>query len=253
MNEQLSTIMNKVWANVKLAGSIEDVGLESMVNERIIDYFMVGPSYYYIFDMKNRCFSFMHPDITKVLGFDHTITLDEFLSRIHPEDQRIMVNYENTIIHFFKNLPNDKITKYKFSYDYRILNDAGKYVRLYQQVAVLQYDEAKNSLHTLGIHTDISHLKTSNHSVLSFIGLAGEPSFYNVKVDEVCTPSKGIFTKREKEIVRQMISGRQTAEIANNLYISKHTVDTHRKNILNKTNTHSAVELAAMVVSSGLL
>ena len=52
-----------------------------------------------------------------------------------------------------------------------------------------------------------------------------------------------ILTPREIEIVRLICEELTTAEIADKLFISPRTVDTHRKNILEKTNSRSIVSL----------
>ncbi|MCB0540452.1 MAG: response regulator transcription factor [Bacteroidetes bacterium] len=43
-----------------------------------------------------------------------------------------------------------------------------------------------------------------------------------------------MITKREKEIIREVAEGLSTKEIADKLYISERTVETHRKNIIDK-------------------
>ena len=45
-----------------------------------------------------------------------------------------------------------------------------------------------------------------------------------------------ILSKREKEILRLIAKGRSSLEISQELFISKYTVDTHRKNIHKKLN-----------------
>ena len=42
------------------------------------------------------------------------------------------------------------------------------------------------------------------------------------------------FTKREMEIIKEMANGLTSDEISSKLFISKNTVDTHRKNIYRK-------------------
>jgi len=44
-----------------------------------------------------------------------------------------------------------------------------------------------------------------------------------------------LLTKREMEILKLIALGLESKEIAQELFISKHTVDTHRKNIYRKT------------------
>ncbi len=51
------------------------------------------------------------------------------------------------------------------------------------------------------------------------------------------------LTDREIEIIRMIEKDLTTREIAEKLFISERTVETHRKNILHKTNTTSVVGL----------
>jgi DNA-binding NarL/FixJ family response regulator len=55
--------------------------------------------------------------------------------------------------------------------------------------------------------------------------------------------SKKAFSKRELEILENLISGKTSEEIAKELFISKYTVDKHRSNMLKKTGTKNTTEL----------
>ncbi len=59
--------------------------------------------------------------------------------------------------------------------------------------------------------------------------------------------------EREKEIVRLIARGLSTKEIANELYLSVHTVATHRKNIISKLGIHSASGLTIFAILHGLI
>jgi DNA-binding NarL/FixJ family response regulator len=87
--------------------------------------------------------------------------------------------------------------------------------------------------------------------ILSLIGYEGEPSYIDISgVEQVHTPSN-FLTNREREIIILMIDGKVTKEIADTLGISKLTVDKYRKLLLQKTNTHTAVELSAKAIRMG--
>lgn len=62
-----------------------------------------------------------------------------------------------------------------------------------------------------------------------------------------------ILTAREKQIVKLMIDGFTNKEISNALFISESTVETHRKNIYRKTETHSFPKLIQVVANLNLL
>lgn len=62
-----------------------------------------------------------------------------------------------------------------------------------------------------------------------------------------------LLTDREREILK-LISGELTnREIAERLFISERTVETHRKNILRKTGTHNLVGLIKYAYANNLI
>lgn len=61
------------------------------------------------------------------------------------------------------------------------------------------------------------------------------------------------ISPREIEIVQLLAKGFASKQIAATLYISKHTVDTHRRNLLRKTNTKNTLELTVACLRAGLI
>lgn len=58
------------------------------------------------------------------------------------------------------------------------------------------------------------------------------------------------LSNREAEILEKLCEGMSSPQIAHTLFISVHTVQTHRKNILRKLGVHSMV-LAARLYTQG--
>ena len=246
--------IQNVWRKISKTDANVDFNFEIALNRKAFDFFNVGNFYFYLFDVGNAKFKYVSPQTAEILGYSsETLNVEFFMSKIHPDDRPTFLNNENQVAVFFKQLPNDKIPKYKVVYDYRVKNSSGVYIRILQQVVTVDYDIDNNILMTLGVHTDISFLKKNNVSSLSFIGLDGEPSFTDVDIFQKYPAAKEVLTKREKEIVSHMIAGETTQQIAKKLFLSKHTVDAHRRNILAKTNTRNTVELAIKVMSEQLL
>ncbi|OYQ45127.1 hypothetical protein CHX27_06770 [Flavobacterium aurantiibacter] len=126
------------------------------------------------------------------------------------------------------------------------------------QTVTIQSDDSGAVIRVIGVQTDISHLKTNNQpSGLSFIGLDGEKSYYNVPVNEIITVEINEntinLTSREKEVLRKIVEGKTSSQIADSLFISIHTVNSHRKKILQKTNSKSISELIIKVLNYNLL
>jgi DNA-binding NarL/FixJ family response regulator len=63
--------------------------------------------------------------------------------------------------------------------------------------------------------------------------------------------SRGI-SSREREILQLLAEGRSSKEMAESLYVSVKTIETHRKQIMNKLNLHSVAELTKYAVREGV-
>jgi len=70
---------------------------------------------------------------------------------------------------------------------------------------------------------------------------------------EANTPVQPALTRREMEILRLMAEGLTTGEMAEKLFTSKRTIETHRQNILEKTQTKNTAALIRMAMTQGLL
>ncbi len=75
-------------------------------------------------------------------------------------------------------------------------------------------------------------------------------TFFDDAITTLDTTSKEeiILSSREKEILRLIGEGKTSQEIADQLFIGKSTVDTHRKNILKKMNIHGKTDLIRFAV-----
>ncbi|MEQ8906354.1 response regulator transcription factor [Ekhidna sp.] len=61
------------------------------------------------------------------------------------------------------------------------------------------------------------------------------------------------LSEREVEIIRKLGDGLTSAQISEALFISEHTVKTHRKNILKKLDIHSSSELIQYALNNGII
>jgi DNA-binding NarL/FixJ family response regulator len=61
------------------------------------------------------------------------------------------------------------------------------------------------------------------------------------------------LTRREIEIIKELANGLSTKEIAEKLFLSIYTIETHRKNILNKLGLNNVAELIHYAAKCGLL
>jgi len=63
----------------------------------------------------------------------------------------------------------------------------------------------------------------------------------------------GVLTVRETEILKLLASGYSTQKVADELFLSPHTVHTHRKSIIKKLNIKSPTEFVIYALDFGLI
>ncbi|MCL4166195.1 UNVERIFIED_CONTAM: hypothetical protein GTU68_029840 [Idotea baltica] len=65
--------------------------------------------------------------------------------------------------------------------------------------------------------------------------------------------AKALLTEREVEVLQLVAAEKSSKEIAEDLFISIRTVDTHRKNLLRKVGVSSVIGLLKYGVTHGLV
>ena len=76
--------------------------------------------------------------------------------------------------------------------------------------------------------------------------------FADVKSKKAPEPENKL-TQRELEVLKLIIEENTSREIAEKLFISKQTVDTHRLNIMEKTESKSVVGLIKFAIQAGII
>ena len=79
-----------------------------------------------------------------------------------------------------------------------------------------------------------------------------ETTSYFKYPDEELLKKGNIFSTREFEIIVLIRSGLSSEEIAEKLFLSVHTVNTHRRNILEKSGKESISELIYDLTERGM-
>ncbi len=98
------------------------------------------------------------------------------------------------------------------------------------------------------LHTAIRRV-AAGQSVLS-------PEVTRQVMDSLRRPARGLeepLSEREMDVLRCMAQGCTTAEIAERLYISRNTVKTHIRHILEKLGADNRVEAVSKAIQRGLL
>jgi len=75
---------------------------------------------------------------------------------------------------------------------------------------------------------------------------------YRHRLSKADVSDVDILTDREREVLQLMAEGKSTKQIALKLHISVKTVETHRRQIMNKLDIHTIAELTKYAIRKGL-
>jgi DNA-binding CsgD family transcriptional regulator len=225
---------------------------DAEINNKFLNFFLLGDSYFFIINHHTMKTEYVSKEIETVMGYLPAEFEIGFMNdQIHPDDRSWFLAIGSSMIDFFSQLPMEKLMKYKVRYDIRMRKKNGDYARILYQGILLEHDQNGRFLRTLSAHTDITYLKHEGKPVLSFLGMDGEPSYYDTASKNIFIESKDELTPRERQILSLLIEGRLSKEISRILNISKQTVDTHRKNMLHKKNLNNTGELVGKAIRYG--
>ncbi len=200
-------------------------------------------------------FLYMSDKVKVLSGLDAALFTAEngveySLSMIHPNHlqagleliQKLVVNYcaENNV-EDFKSI--------KLCFNYLFKNGSGEYVQSLQRPVILEVDENNKPTLVLNFTHHVDHIKRED-SVGGMVITEHENYIFDYNSEKKCIDPPKKFSEQEMKILQLLGKGFDTKAIAGKLFISPHTVDTHRRNIIRKTScmdTTGAVAFAKLI------
>ncbi|WP_216647353.1 LuxR C-terminal-related transcriptional regulator [Chitinophaga sp. SYP-B3965] len=244
--------LHEVWSSNKAIKdtSQTQISFDDLTNSII----STGPFSFYIIDFFDMSLSHISPSLYEMHGFNpETVTFNDILGAIHPEDIDFVVRAEAFLTKFFyEKVGRDQLLTYKISYSHRARLKNGEYVLFNHQALMLTMDDTGGYGKSLNIHTRIDHLSNANTYRISLIGLKGQPSYMNIDLEDE-GKNKIEFSKREIDIIKLIGDGHNNEDIGKLLFISPLTVKTHRKNILEKSESKNTAQLIKNCMIQGII
>jgi DNA-binding CsgD family transcriptional regulator len=147
-----------------------------------------------------------------------------------------------------------KVKDLVFSYTFRIKRNDGEYIWALHYMNSIKVNKWGFPILTMVNITDITaHKKDDN---IDFSVSVKDDNAITKTILSRIFPAKSSnihFSEREIEILSLMAQGKRSKEIAEGLCISKHTVSTHRKNMMDKANVKNSYELIHLARTNGLI
>lgn len=136
------------------------------------------------------------------------------------------------------------------STNHRFLNQQKKYQNQLIQSYVFKVMNPEKNVYGINVHTDISWF---GKKIVGFNNYFGKDLSYFRFPDDKLIMEGCLFSKREFEIIKLIKDGLSTDQIAEQLYISTLTVETHRRNILKKCPHNDTKDLIIDLIERGVL
>lgn len=116
--------------------------------------------------------------------------------------------------------------------------------------SMFDQSEAINQMKEAGASGYIMKNSSLSKVIEAIRAVAKDKTFYDNAITSIneLTKEEIILSRREKEILRLIGEGKTSSEISEILFISKTTVDSHRKNIINKINIHGKTDLMRFAI-----
>ena len=158
---------------------------------------------------------------------------------------------------FLKNQPQTEHHKFIFSYNFRVRHTNRNYVPVFQRGCYITSKQTGLPLYSIGMILDISLFKKDTLMHHSIEKIENNDGFlqHQLVCENYFYPNgeDTILSKHERTILAYMAEGFSSKQLAHKMKLSENTIDTHRKNMLKKTNTKNVAELVAFACKNMLI
>jgi DNA-binding CsgD family transcriptional regulator len=207
-----------------------------------------------VFDLHRREHVYVGSRFATMFDWDLAKSADEGGrygdARMHPDDLQLMMQAGLQFLAQTLARPPEQRKDFKMFAEYRMLGGQGEYVRVIEQQSVLELDPDGNIW-----------------LALSVLDLAPEPDpeapfrcrLLNWRTGDLyrfpppAEAGADTLTLREREILHLVSKGLVSREIADVLYISVNTVNTHRQRIIRKLDVSNTTEAIRYALDLGIL
>lgn len=204
-----------------------------------------------VFDLYKRTHVYYSMKYSSLLGWDASRAESDMAytnSLIHPDDLPAVFRAGIYYLAMGLSLEKKETSKnFKTIFEYRVKGKYNDYVRVIEQQTPLEFDRSGN----VWLALSMLDLSPENDITLPFRGRLLNQKTGEMYVfppdDEKPLHGEIVLTNREKQVLELIARGMISKQIADKLFISVNTVNTHRQRIiekLNVSNTYEAIRYA---------
>jgi len=234
----LNSLSEKLQNRKVVAGSFSDIANFPLAIGQCI----------YVLDYQKKEVTFQK-GIAEFLGYTpEEFVFNQLVSLLHPNDYDMVTRLAKATLQFASE--NDVSKNLGYFVTYRLKHKDGNYIKILRQSNIFDSDKNGKIISNVSMLTDISFMDASEKVQWKFIAPGLDPQKFNSYISKEYI---GFFSDRELEVLQLLKDGATSLAISKRLFISKHTVDGHRRNMLRKSNCTSTIDLLNFSKTNGLL
>lgn len=195
--------------------------------------------------------SFRTRESGTILGYDNSEfnSVDQIYDLIHPQDIHFALDYGIKALEYVNHnmLPQFQTVDSKIIFRIRMRNKGYRYVMRRSFISSISEDCVGRNVSYL---EDVSWMKPAAVGLWDIKGVNSE--YFDYELPEVQELS-AYLSGRETQILRYLARGFNSHDIGRALNISRHTVDTHRRNMLHKLEAANTPELVLIAKDLNIL
>lgn len=202
-----------------------------------------------VYNTLTMTYDYFSDNIEQMMGYTSTDFktggLKFAMTLVHPDHAKIysrellpiMIKYIS--MYAFSN----RIKDLRFTYNFKIRTKDGNYIWAMHNMSIFKVTKVHIPTQFITYITDFSAVKQDESITLC---VSEKTQQYNKPVfTKIFHPNNETLrlTKRELDILHKIAGGKTSDQIANELSLSIHTINTHRKNMLVKTGSNNITQL----------
>ncbi len=244
------------------SGFVKEGLLKKHIEQQVfIDKYLPDlATFFFVVEPCNNKYHFIGKQQEIVSGYSNEEILgrglDFLFECVHPSEVGILIDRIYPDIANYMALISQKTdVKRTFTqFNYRFKTKRGNYINLLEHLYVLETDQEGKPALFLGniITLENTEVLPLRLTIKVMSGTDLMETIFSTTYDSKKTVFADV-TPREMDIMYNLALGKTSKQIGKELFISSHTVDTHRRSLLKKLNCNSVVELTRLAFQNGLL
>jgi len=239
------------FLEANIANGFKKIDQNDYLLNSLEELMTVNDQFFYVSDIIQMKVLFTSSRSTQMIGIPpEEVTPYHFMECTHPGDIQRLNRARAKVIKLAQDLFIAEKGFTIMSTNFRMRTPSGLYSNFLIQAYLWFCSVPYKTVFFLKIHTNIDRFTKIRHGYHYYIG--NDLKYFRYPDDELLNMGN-VFSDREFEIIKLIESGLSTEQIAQKLFLSPLTVNTHRANILEKCGKTHISDLIYDLKERGLL